>query len=221
MSETFRKYADWNHRDGAELFVDQTRKLATELYTQTAAIAPSEAEIAADVRAQGWKIPKRFADGREGRGSNRAWAGWSYWQAIKNKTIKRFRGRGARQKNWEQESAMRDQKPTLAMMQAYVIALRKNARLFLASGWLGAIFDLGGSLKKSSGKVDHERGGAEIHHNPHGVEVVLWNRTPGIETMDQKTHFVAKAVAVRTADMWVYIRRKMDEAAKQIFRAAA
>jgi hypothetical protein len=87
--------------------------------------------------------------------------------------------------------------------------------------WLGAIGDLGGSLKTSSGTVDRARGGAEIHREPGRVSIVFWNRTPGIETMDAKKHFVAKAIAVRAADMWVYILRKMREQGRNLKTAAS
>lgn len=212
-SEAFRQYAEWNHRDGAELFVDQTRKLATELYTQTAAIAPSKAQIATDVKKLGWRIPVKFKDGRLGRGVAAQWVGWAWEQRKKRK------GRPSKSEQLAKERFKK--RPTLADMQRFVIAMRTNARLYLASGWLGAIFDLGGTLKATSGGVDRERGGAEVQRTSTGVRITLWNRSRGIETVNARRQFVAKAHLVRTADMLVYIRRKMDEAARAVFQRAA
>lgn len=194
--DTFRRYADWNRRDGAELFVDQTRKLAVELYTQTAAIAPSKATIAQKVKSLGWRVIKR-GDPDQWRQS-----------AAKNYNKRRGRPTNATQ---AARKALLSAKATLEQMQSFVIKKRSDARLYLASGWLGAVVDLGGSLKSTSGEVDRERGGAHVRRSSTGVEITLWNRTDGIETMDAKKHFVAKAIAVRTADMWTYIIRKMNE----------
>lgn len=220
----FRLYARWYtdaHPDQnlAELLDDQARKYATELYVQTAAIAPSEAQIAADVQAQGWKIPRKFADGRLGRGSPAQWTGTAYLQALKDKLIRKKRGRGAREKNNAQENAFRDAKPTLEQMQQFVIKAREQARLFLASGWLNAILTLGGTLKGSSGQVDPSRGGAERKSLPGRLEIVIWNATPGIETMNEKKDFVGKARVVRVIDMMIYTKRKMEEAARRFLRA--
>lgn len=221
LSDTFRRYAEWNNRDGADLFVDQTRKYANELYEQTAAIAPTESEIRADVEAQGWKIPARFPDGRRGRGTPSQWLGAAYQAAVKAGSIVKKRGRGAKKFNDAQKQAFKEQRPTLQQMQAFVIARRLKSIMYLASGWLGSIAALGGSVKASSGKVDPKRGGAEIRRSPTGVEVGLWNETAGIETMEAKTKFVEAAALIRAADMWVYIRRKMDEAQNMFFRRAA
>jgi len=223
---SFRHYAEWYtdaHPDAnaAELFVDQGRKFATELYVQTAAIAPSNSEIASDVKAQGWEIPVKFADGRLGRGVAAQWLGYAWQKIVKGSPRRRGRPRkGETAAREAGEEAFLSRKPTLAEMQAAVIKWRQNARLFLASGWLGAIADLGGSLSASSGKVDRGRGGAEIRHSAGLTEIILWNRTPGIETMNEQKGFVAKAIAVRAADMLVYVQRKMDEAARRYFRAA-
>ena len=216
-------YAKWYEDahpevDGESLFLDQGRKYVTEIYNQTAAIAPSPGQIASDVQRQGWRIPRKFADGRLGRGWPQQWTGNAYWQALKQKLIRKKRGRNARQANIEQENAIRDAKPTLQQMQAFVIKIRTDANKFLASGWLGAILDLGGSAKNSSGKAD--RGGAEIHRSPGRAEIILWNETPGMAEMDEKKQIVAKAKLVRIADMLVYVRRKMEEAARRYLRAA-
>lgn len=216
LRDTFRKYAAWNHRDGAQLFLDQARKLATELYQQTAAIAPTKAEIDSDVKTLGWHIPRRFPDGRLGRGVPAQWLGTA---RKKSKQSKRKRGRprkGETAAYRQTEEDFMAQKPTLKQMQDFVISNRAAARLYLASGWLGAVVDLGGSMKVTSGKVDRARGGAIIRKGPAGVEIEFWNRTPGIETMDARTQFVAKAILVRSLDMYAYIRRKQSEAAQKL-----
>lgn len=215
--EQLRTYMIWNQRDGAELFVDEMRKMATELYNQTAAIAPTKGEITSDVRKQGWAIPRKFPDGRLGRGVPRQWQGVA-WQKLKQKVWKK-RGRprnGEKTREYAAEDEFFAQKPTLAMMQAFVIKIRNAARLYLASGWLGAILDLGGAAKNTSGAVDRARGGAIIRKGPGHVAVEFWNRTPGIEDMDAKHHFVDKAIAVRIVDMQAYIDRKRREAWQKI-----
>ncbi|MEA3211328.1 MAG: hypothetical protein QOE70_4385 [Chthoniobacter sp.] len=217
LRHSFREYVTVNRRDQEFLWKDQSRKLATDLYVETAAIAPSKAEISADVKAQGWKIPRKFGDGRLGRGVPAQWVGWAL--AKRNRLIRK-RGRKSKKDHLADDTFL-SQRPTLAQMQRFVIDMRNNARLFLASGWLGAIFDLGGSLKASSGAVNHERGGAVVRRSPGEVEVTFWNRTPGIETMNAKTGFVAKAVARRLADMQIYIDRKRAEAAAVLHQRAA
>lgn len=209
IRETFRSYASHNRREVEFLWQDQSRKLANELYNVTAAIAPSRSEIAADVRALGWKIPTRFADGRIGRGLPGDWTGFAL-----TKRERRKKGKPV------DEAAFRAKRPTLAQMQAYVIALRSRARLFLASGWLGAIVDLGGSPKTSSGKVDRDRGGADITRSPGLITVEFWNRTPGIEGQNSKHDLVGKAVKARVADMLIYIRRKQTDALRLLKQAA-
>jgi hypothetical protein len=221
----YRLYADWYldaHPDenAAGLFEEQGKKLAIELYQQTAAIAPSESQIASDVTAQGWKIPRKFADGRLGRGWPAQWTGTAYLQMLKDKTIKKKRGRNARQFNIDQENAIRDAKPTLQQMQAFVIKMRTNARLFLASGWLAAVELLGGSVRASNGQVDPDRGGVEIRHTATSHEITIWNATPGVVEMDDQHGFVARAVRVRVADMMIYVQRKMSEAQQRYFKAA-
>lgn len=225
----FREYAQWNQRDGAELFIGETRKYAVELYVQTEAVSPTKAEIAADVRALGWKIPAFFADGRIGRGLPRMWA--DFIQARKEKGQRR-RGRptkGTAEEREEQRAKVLN-RPTLAQMQAFVIAVRNRARLYLASGWLGAIADLGGTPPSSldrRGELAHRsgvtsaRGGATIRRSAGRVEIDLWNETPHIVAFDQEHQIVERARAARALDLYVYIRRKQAEAAAQIFRAAA
>ena len=213
---TFQQYVQHNKRDQDFLWRDQSRKLATDLYTETAAIAPSRAEIAAEVKQLGWRIPTRFADGRLGRGVAKNWLGYAY-----TKMRRRVRRRGRKTKaDHLEEADFMAQRPTLQQMQQFVIDLRTKARLFLASGWLGAIVDLGGSVQATSGFVQRERGGATIFRSTGLVQVMFWNRTPGIETMQEKKDFVGKASARRVADMWVYIRRKMGDARASLKQAA-
>jgi hypothetical protein len=216
VRDTFRQYVQFNKRDQDFLWQDQSRKLAVDLYTETAAIAPTRAEIAADVKALGWKIPTKFADGRLARGTAAMWLNNAL---IKNRRVARKRGRKSK-KDFLTERQFLAQKPTLSQMQQFVINLRTKARLFLASGWLGASADLGGSLSDTSGAVQHDRGGATVFRSPGLVQVLFWNRTPGIATMQEKKDFVGKANGRRVADMWVYIRRKMGEG-RALLRQAA
>ena len=213
FSDSFKRYAQWNARDSETMFIEQSRKLADELYKQTVLIAPTVSQIASDVKAQGWKIPAKFADGQTGRGFASQWLG--------NVAAKREKRKGRKEKGQSagDDSAMRG-KATLAQMQAYVIGLRSRARRYLASGWLGSVVELGGTPDTSSGPVNTARGGTMIRRGTGTLEITLWNRTPGIESMDDQHQMVAKAIAVRSADMWVYIRRKMDEAASRFMRAA-
>lgn len=205
LRDTFARYADWNGREREMLFEDQTRKFATELYMQTAAIAPTKATIAAKVKSLGWRVIKT--------GTPEQWAG----RAVAK--MDRKRGRPSRKDRAAMDAALSG-KPTLEQMQEYVIKKRSKARLYLASGWLGAVVDLGGQMKATSGKVDRSRGGADIHRSPGQVSVEFWNRTEGMVLMDEKKAIVSKAIAVRMADMWVYITRKMNEGYAQLRRAA-
>lgn len=216
-SDTFRKYAEWNQRDAGDLFVAQCGKLAVELYTQTKLIAPTKDEITADVKKLSWHIPAFFPDGRIGRGIPRMWADFLLEKREKRKRGRPSKGAAAARANPLPRLSAAEM---LALMQEFVIKLRVRARLFLASGWLGAVEDLGGSLSSSSGQVDRERGGAEVNRTPTGVEVVLWNRTPGIEDMDEKHQMRAKAAAVRIYDMRLYILNHMNEAVARLIRAA-
>jgi hypothetical protein len=225
----FKQYAKWYteaHPDAnaAELFVDQCRKTAVELYQQTVAVSPTKAEIVADVKSRGWHIPAFFGKverddkghiehgERIGRGLAKWWAA-----AAEKRRDKRRKGRPttAAQKARDERLSRR---PTLAQMQAYAIAVRNKARLFVASGWLGASSDLGGSLSLSSGNIDHERGGAVISRQPGKTIVTLWNKTPGVEKLNARSHFVRVALIVRAADMAVYVRRKAAEAAQRFLR---
>lgn len=207
MSRMFLEYASWNQRETPDLFVAESRKFANELYMQTAAIAPSKATISAKVKSLGWHVIKR--------GSSSQWKGAALAKKAKRK------GRGAGAINDATRDKAMAAKATLEQMQAYVIAKRSNARLYLASGWLGAVSDLGGSLKISSGNIDHTRGGAEVFRSPSHVEIEFWNRTPGIVEQDAKHNLVGRAYAVRMADMLEYIERKRREAADRIFKKAA
>jgi|GEM_PF-6526618 len=218
----FEKYASWYtdaHPEAnlSALFEDQSRKLAVELYNQTAEIAPSVEKLEADIKRQGWRIPAWFRGSRSriGRGVPAMWLGTAF-----DRQPKPFKGRGAKAKNEAAREAWMAQKPTLAQMEAFVLKMRSAARLYLASGWLGAVVRLGGSVKSTSGQVDPARGGAEITRGQGISKVTIWNRTDGIVTMDLKKQFVEKALTVRAADMLVYVRRKMDEAAMKYLRAA-
>jgi hypothetical protein len=202
LAATFRKYAEARGKDLNELMLDQGRKLATQLYVETAAVAPTAAQIAADVKRQGWKIPAFFADGRMGRGTPSMWA--------------RARARGRPRK-----AGSAPRPPTLAMMQAFVTKWRVAHRLFVASGWLGAVSDLGGSLKATSGVITKTRGRAEVLQETNYTRITIVNDTPGILSVDAKHDVAKKAIAARIADMMVYIARKSRERAEQMFGRAA
>jgi hypothetical protein len=200
FAATFRRYAELNRRNLADLAIDQSRKLAIELYNQTAAVAPTQAQIAADVQKQGWKIPEKFPDGRLGRGTPGQWIG-SAVAALPRRRGRKSKARGA------QEAAILSSKPNLQQMQAFVIKHRTRAIKYVASGWLGAVQDLGGSLKSSSGAVNSRRGRAEVADGA----VSIINDTPGMMAVDQKHGVIQKAINTRINDMRVYIARKIAE----------
>ena len=222
IREAFQQYAMYNKRNRETLFRDQARKLAVELYNQTAAIAPSEDDIAAKVRSLGWRIPKNFADGRIARGTKEQWVGVD-WERRKPK---RRRGRPTKRSAAAYQAKMdwffQDyyERPTLDQMQQFVIMMRTQARLYLASGWLGAVVDLGGSVKASNGGVSRDRGGAFITRNEGLLAVTLWNRSVGIVDVDEQKGFSKKAIEVRVADMWKYVLRKEEEGLRRLARAA-
>jgi hypothetical protein len=123
-------------------------------------------------------------------------------------------------------------------MQAFVIRWRERARLYLASGWIGAIEGFKNRLNPTYGRVyagpldpqeigtgtfrpDREmRGGVDIIETPTSIRIEIWNSTRGIVEMDRKHRILDKALTARAADMIVYIRRKIDEARREIFGRA-
>ena len=213
LHEAFRAFVATNQRDVEFLFQDQGRKLAVDIFTATKGIAPTPAEITADVQARGWKIPKWFHTGgtrgwRTERGPVSLWAG-----ATQNDLDKKnARGKKLTKKDRRNAALLQGNKPTLQMMEAFVIGLRKKASRFLATGWLGAISDLGGSPSGGEDKVDHTRGGAFITRNKGKAVLTLWNRTPGICTVQAKKHFLEHAVANRVASMWQYVKDRTKDA---------
>ena len=201
LAATFRKYAELNRRDTARLLLEQGKKLAIELYNQTAAVAPTQSEITSDVLQQGWRIPKFFKDGRWGRGYPEQWLG----RVVADLPKKRGRKSKARQ---ALEARILRARPTLQQMQTSVIRFRLTARLYVASGWLPAVLRLGGAVKVTSGDVDPERGRAEIEEREGLTRISIINSTPGILTVDRKYDIAQRAIVARIADMLVYIRRK-------------
>lgn len=224
----FASYAKARKLDRNMLFRQQALKLAVELYNQTAAIAPTEAQIESTVRALGWHIPKNFADGRIGRGTVGQWVGVAWEQAKPKRRRGRPTKRSAALYDKKQAAFFDDyfSRPSLDQMQAFVILMRSNARLYLASGWLGAVVDLGGTVKArvggqaGSGQVHRDRGGAFITVADGLMSVTIWNRSVGIEDVNGKKQFVEKAVTVRVDDMWVYVARKEREAQARLKNVA-
>jgi len=199
IQRKFAEYAAYNQRDVEMLAVDQSRKLATDLYVETAKIAPTKARIRADlnktVTAKDWYWAKN-----DTHQTKLLWAITAKWAKKKGMTGK-ISGYFS---PWFWNQIMHN-------MAERIWISRKNAILYLASGWLGAVKDLGGTLKKTSGKVKTQRGGATIRRGNGVVEVTMWNNTPGIETQQAKHDFVGKAIDRRIADMQVYIYRKQQE----------
>lgn len=207
FARTMRKYgAIYGQRHGKTLdliILERAKKLAYELYAQTAAIAPDKGRIAADVQKLGWRIPPYFPDGRMGRGEPRMWAD----NAIDE--LPKRRGRKSK-KRLAQEESIRNSKATLAQMQAFVIRRRASHAKFVATGWLRCILDLGGSLNKGSGDVNPNAGGAVIKPG----EVELHNNTPGCVPANSKYGFVKKAIAAQIQDMTEYIVSRTQQARK-------
>ena len=214
--EMFRNYCEFNKRDNERLFVDEARKYATELWKVTAAVAPTKAQIQADIAKQGWKIPTRFADGRLGRGVAKNWLG-NAWDTIQKS--KKRRGRRTKQSHLDEADFMA-QKPTLAMMQAFVLKYRLAARLFTASGWLPAVLRFGGSPKGSSGFTGPKHGSASLTRTDGRLTYTFVNSTPGIAGQDAKHNLVATAKRNRILDMQKYIYRKIGEGLVMLRRAA-
>src|SRR3954471_7642942 len=79
FSDTMKRYAEvysMRHPDKGlgEIVIGRALNLAIKLREATLKIAPNQAQIAADVQRQGWKIPEKFPDGRLGRGTSDQWA---------------------------------------------------------------------------------------------------------------------------------------------------
>ena len=205
--QMFRVYCEANKRDNEQLFVDEARKYATELFVVTKSVAPSKAQITADVRAQGWHLPKFFKDGRLARGVPQNWLGLA-WETMQRQIGKRGR---RTKKNHLDEEAFMQQKPTLAEMQKFVIKLRMAARFFTASGWLPAVMRFGGSTKGTSGFTGPKHGSATLTRSEGRLRYTFTNATPDIAEQDRKHGIVATAKANRVADMKTYINRKIAE----------
>lgn len=216
MAETFRLYAVARKRDDELLFIDEARKYATELYAVTADLAPTKAEITADVQKLGWKIPTRFADGRLARGVASNWLGlaWdNYYARVKK------RGRRSK-KSHKDEATVMAQKPTLQQMQAFVVKMRMAARKFLATGWLPAVERFGGSRNAAAGRVGVKHGSATLTRTEGRLTYTFTNSTPGIADMDQKHGIIAKASANWMADKQKYLLKKIGEGLVKLRRAA-
>lgn len=204
FSSTFRKYAEiYSQRSGAGkgmsvIILERAGKLAYELFKQTEAIAPTQSDIAADVQKLGWKIPEKFPDGRIGRGTPDQWAG----TAIKS--LPKVRGRKTKERR-TQEAGIRSQKPTLQMMQQFVIKHRTAHRKFIASGWLGAISQLGGRV---TGTTQLGSGGRAEYR---GGEIDIINDRPGCVAANQKHNFVQKAIDAQTSDMAEYVATRLTQ----------
>lgn len=205
----FDEYVKWNKRDMDFLFQESCRKLATDLYNETAKEAPTKARITADVKRQGWRIPQVFKPGNFGKAWRRGRGVPAQWLAHAMGKMKRGRPTKAATKA---RSTGMSAEPTLKQMQDYVIKIRYDARLYLASGWLGAVSDLGGKLKATSGKVDQQRGGAAISKGNGWLRCDLWNRTPGIAKISKERGLIERAIERRMVDVQRYINDKMERA---------
>lgn len=204
LAETFRDYLRLNQRNVDGLIMEQSRKLATDLYVVTdEMLTPSKEKIAAKVKSLGWRVIKR--------GTPDQWKSGSL--------AKRGRGRPSKAAQAARAAAMATA-ATLEQMQAFVIKKRSDARKYLASGWVGAIRDLGGSPKIGSGAIRTERGRADIDLTAGSPRITIVNDTPGIATMAAKVPFVQVAIARRLADMRVYIARKRAEMRRDVFGTA-
>lgn len=181
-----------------QIYRERALNLALKLYKATKDIAPTRAQIAADVIKQGWRIPEKFPDGRLGRGTP------DQWSQTTVAALRTARGRKTRARTAE-EAAILGQRPTLQQMQTFVIKYRSSHAGFIASGWLGALRDLGG--KTDGGRYGH----ADVK-DVDQIEIV--NDAPGCIEANQKHNFVAKGIADATADMAEYIATRLSEELK-------
>lgn len=199
FSDTMKRYAEvysMRHPDKGlgEIVIGRALNLAIKLREATLKIAPNQAQIAADVQRQGWKIPAKFPDGRLGRGTPDQWSRGALAALPKQ------RGRKTAARHTE-EAAILGSRPTLQQMQAFVIKHRSAHSGFIASGWVGAIFDLGGRAKGGGfGRATVKDGGAEID---------IINNAPGCTEADAKHGFVVKGIANATQDMANYITERL------------
>lgn len=207
FARQMRKYAEIygpRHDKGlGEIVVERAGKLAFELYKQAKAIAPTKAQIAADVQKLGWRIPKEFPDGRMGRGEPRQWANFE----IDTTLPKMGRGRKSTERR-AQEQAIRAQKPTLTEMQNFVINFRSKHSGFVASGWTGALHDLG---VYGGGGNRSRYGGATTTQHGSDVTVYLVNDAPGVTEANAKYDFVSKAIDAQIKDMGDYISTRLHQ----------
>jgi hypothetical protein len=204
FAETMHKYAEvysFRHPEKGlgQIIKERALNLALKLYQATKDIAPTQAQIAADVQKQGWRIPTKFPDGRLGRGTPDQWVGGSL------NALPKHRGRKSKAR-LSQEASIRSSKPTLQDMQAFVIRHRSAHAGFVASGWSGALHDLGG--QSGGGRYGH----AEVIED--GAEIEIVNNAPGAAEAEAKHHFIANGIAAATQDMAVYIASRLAEERK-------
>jgi hypothetical protein len=210
VSNALREYLKVCSKSAEDAFVHQAKNFALNLYQVTADIAPTVSKIRADVTAHtqpgNWDIPAFFADGRMGRGLPRMWRSFLYRTRPNKK-----KGRPNKDAAAAREAYL-GARPTTEDMRNFVVKMRSNARLYLASGWLPAVETLGGRLNGKNGEVHANRGGADIIRLKGKIVINLWNYTRGIVEMDAKHRLVDRAAAIRAADMWVYILDHMKQA---------
>jgi hypothetical protein len=208
LARTFRQYALLNGRSIEELKLKQSLQLVIGskgypgLLQLSKDCAPSKSEIAADVKKQGWKIPREFADGRLGRGTPEQWTSNAVQTASKNN------GRGRRSKNFQAKlDALKNARPSLAVMQAFVIKWRVAHRFFVAAGWLKPASELGGTPDAES----FPKPGGRVEVGADGVTII--NDHPGIIEANRKYQIAARAIYFRILDMREYIVTHLAPAA--------
>lgn len=209
LREKFKEYAEWNERDIDELGMKTVQKLVIGakgvdgLYQTTKAIAPTPGTIEAKVRSLGWRVIKRGTPEK--------------WSSSARKNLPKVSTKGMSKAERKAEMARRKAVLALAaqdqlkLMQNFVIRKRTRAIFWLASGWLGAAADLGFNFRKMFGKVDHARGGATVTKTATGTRVEIWNKTNGVDSVNEKYGFLQRAIANVVADLEVYIERKQAE----------
>lgn len=219
LRAAFANYTRYNRKENEVLWQEQSGKLAVGLFQAAKAVAPTREEIAADVVALGWHLPKYFHDGgtrgwRTERGKTELWSGAT---AKLNRRDARIRRRGRPRKTDALSpeeflaGVLAQNKPTLEQMERFVIANRVKASGFIASAYLPACACFGGRVSASGATVPDSRGSVTIQRRDGLVIVAFINTTPGVLIVDDKHHFAAKAIADRAADVREYTARKQRE----------
>ncbi len=190
------KYLEANTRNAGELVAKKAKDVAIELYKATAALAPSEADIARKVKSLGWRVKRKAGAWPLHKGEKRGSKGpLKRMQAAQ--IAKRAKRRGYVATGWL---------PAV------------NKLVDLAKGDDGKYTGKSG-LGRKLAQVKSPKGTVTISGMGTGSPMVtITNSTPGIAAMEKQHHLLSTAFNEASKDIITYLRRKQQETADAVQR---